>query len=116
MADLTKDTITQQSNFWKNAGVTATASGNTQVVAAVPGKIIRVITVVLNNADASTVKIRFQSATTNITDPQELSVEGGGFAKNEWPGFYCETAVGEALNLNLSGAGDVGGKVGYILV
>jgi len=91
------------------APINATNSGNTQVVGAVSGKRIRVIAyAVIANA---TVSIKFQSGTTDITGSMRV-VEGGGIA-HAYDGGLFETAVGQALNINLSTNATVGGYVVY---
>ena len=98
------------------AFLNATASGNTQLVAASTGRRIRVIGVVVTNKDSSVVAFKFQSATTDITSTHDLAADGGGYAAIFSQGFYCQTAVGEALNANLGGVGSVGVDVTYVLV
>jgi len=91
------------------APINATNSGNTQVVGAVSGKRIRVIAfAVIANA---TVNIKFQSGTTDITGSMRI-VEGGGIA-HAYDGGLFQTAVGQALNINLSANATVGGYVVY---
>ena len=91
------------------APINATTSGNTQVVGAVSGKRIRVIAfAVVANA---TVNIKFQSGTTDITGSMRV-VEGGGIA-HAYDGGLFQTAVGQALNINLSTNATVGGYVVY---
>jgi len=91
------------------ATINATNSGNTQVVGAVSGKRIRVIAfAVVANA---TVNIKFQSGTTDITGSMRV-VEGGGIA-HAYDGGLFQTAVGQALNINLSANATVGGYVVY---
>ena len=91
------------------ATINATTSGNTQVVGAVSGKRIRVIAyAVIANA---TVSIKFQSGTTDITGSMRV-VEGGGIA-HAYDGGLFQTAVGQALNINLSTNATVGGYVVY---
>ena len=91
------------------APINATNSGNTQVVGAVSGKRIRVIAfAVVANA---TVNIKFQSGTTDITGSMRI-VEGGGIA-HAYDGGLFQTAVGQALNINLSANATVGGYVVY---
>jgi len=91
------------------ATINATSSGSTQVVGAVSGKRIRVIAfAVIAN---STVSIKFQSGSTDITGTMRL-VEGGGIA-HAYDGGLFQTAVGQALNINLSTNATVGGYVVY---
>ena len=98
----------------KRADLDATSSGNTQLVAAVTGKKIRVVEVLVTNKDSSTVTTKFQSATTDITAAHMSAASGGGYTRvAPENGWLFETAVGEALNFNLGGAGSVGCDVGY---
>jgi len=91
------------------APINATNSGNTEVVGAVSGKRIRVIAyAVIANA---TVSIKFRSGTTDITGSMRV-VQGGGIA-HAYDGGLFETAVGQALNINLSANATVGGYVVY---
>ena len=95
--------------------VNATASGNTQVVAASAGKKIRVVACMMINNGSVVRKAKLQSATTDITATKGLAVNGG-FETNRLPGFYCETNAGEALNVNLDSTGDVAVTLEYILI
>ncbi len=99
-----------------NAFVNATASGNTQVVAGVSGKRYRVIAYVISFG--STVNVKFQSASTDLTclfygilgaqvDPGSLELAYG-----QQRGHFKSNA-GEDLNINLSGAGNVGIMIEY---
>ena len=97
------------------AQVIATSSGATQVIAANLTNHIYVIWVRLINADGSPNKAKLQSASTDITPFEELSSDGGGWTTNAAPGYMCRTAINEALNINLNGAGDVAGQIGYML-
>jgi hypothetical protein len=91
------------------APINATTSGDTQIVPAVSGKRIRVIAyAVIANA---TVSIKFRSGTTDITGSMRV-VQGGGIA-HAYDGGLFETAVGQALNINLSTNATVGGYVVY---
>ena len=91
------------------ATISATTSGDTQIVPAVSGKRIRVIAyAVIANA---TVSIKFRSGTTDITGSMRV-VEGGGIA-HAYDGGLFQTAVGQALNINLSNNATVGGYVVY---
>ena len=96
----------------KRATITATASGNTAVVAAVSGEVIRVLSgVVTSDTD---VNIKFQSNTTDISGLHYVS-ERGGFVLDYNPYGIIQTAAGEALNINLSaGSLNVGGEISYV--
>ena len=98
-----------------NAFVNATSSGNTQVVAGVAGFSIRVHSALLTNKDTAVIDVHFQSNTTAISATQALAVDGG-YRAHEGPQPFIETADGEALNVNLSGAGAVGVDVRYELI
>jgi hypothetical protein len=91
------------------AQINATASGDTQVVAAVSGR--RIVVVAFAVIASATVNIRFRSGTTDITGSMRL-VEGGGIAHAYDAGLF-QTATGQALNINLSTNATVGGYVVY---
>ena len=91
------------------APINAASFGDTQIIPAVSGKRIRVIAyAVIANA---TVSIKFRSGTTDITGSMRI-VEGGGIA-HAYDGGLFQTAVGQALNINLSSNATVGGYVVY---
>jgi hypothetical protein len=91
------------------AAINATALGNTQVVAGVSGKRIRVIAYAVV-AD-TTVNIKFRSGNSDITGSMRL-VEGGGIA-HAYDGGLFQTAVSQSLNIYLSDNATVGGYVVY---
>jgi len=91
------------------ATINATTSGDTQIVGAVSGKRIRVIAYAV--VASATVSIKFRSGTTDITGSMRV-VEGGGIA-HAYDGGLFQTAVGQALNINLSANATVGGYVVY---
>jgi len=97
----------------KYAVVNATALGANTVVSAVPGRKIKVLAYSLITNTAITVK--WQSATTDISGPLSLAANGGTNVESALGLF--ETNIGEALNLNESGAvaATVGGHVTYVL-
>ena len=99
------------------ASISTSSSGDTTVVAAQPNRKIRVIcyTVVA----AGDVSVRFKSgASTNLTGAMALATNGGaapsgaGISPSGFVGLF-ETAVGEALVINLSAAVAVGGHLTY---
>ena len=100
----------------KQAFVNATASGNTQVVAGVASKKVRVVFCYMSNGGASTINVNLQSASAAVTATKQLAASGGGFIAQPAQGFFCETVAGEALNVNLSGVGTVGVTVSYVEV
>lgn len=97
-----------------SAVITASASGATQVVAAVAGRRIRVVgyTYRVNAA----VNVKWQSGSTDLTG----LLYNGGAGEGDSPfaneqSWLFQTAVGAALNINLSAAVAVGGHVQYHL-
>lgn len=101
------------------AKIDASSSGSNEIVAAVAGKRIRVLGyVVIANA---AVAITWLSASTSLSGAMNLAGAGYGVSTGQavtegFRGFHLQTAVGEALNLNLSGAVAVGGHLVYELV
>lgn len=99
----------------KYAKIAASASGDNTLVAAVPGKKIRVIDYAF--MAAGTVNAKFQSGASG-TDLTGLfyMVANTGAAPGEAKYGYFETAAGALLNLNLSTNVAVGGHLTYIEV
>lgn len=93
----------------KFAVISASASGDTPIVAAVTGKKIRVLSYMVSKSDA--VNMKFRSGTTDIT-----GLLYNGAAPSFSPVGHFETAAGAALNINLSGAVAVGGHLVYVEV
>lgn len=87
--------------------------GSNAVVAAQPGRGIRVLSMVVVAAAANTVKL--MSNATSITGLYALAANGGLVLPYNEHG-WCQTADGEALNLNLSAATAVGATIQYIVV
>lgn len=99
----------------KRASVNATSSGDNELVAA-PGSgvKIRVLSMVaVAGVAANTLTLR--SATTAISAGFPFAANGGAVL-NENPSGWFQTAAGEALNVNLSGASLVAVSITYILV
>lgn len=98
----------------KFAAISASASGDTVVVAAVASKKIRVVSYMFQSAGA--VDVRFRSgAATNLTGALPNAANTGAAAGFSPVGHF-ETVAGEALNINLSAAVAVGGHVAYVEV
>lgn len=97
----------------KFASITASASGDTAVVAGVGAKKIRVVSYVLTANGA--VNAKFRSGTSDISGLEYLAANGGVAAPYN-PHGHFETAVATALNINLSGAVAVGGHLTYVEV
>jgi len=91
------------------ATISATSSGDTQVVPAVSNR--RIVVVAFGVIASATVNIRFRSGSTDITGAMRL-VEGGGIAHSYDAGLF-QTAVNQPLNINLSANATVGGYVVY---
>lgn len=94
---------------YKYAVINANTTGDTTIVAAVPGKKIRVVAFGL--VAAGTVSVKFRRGTTDITGSLRLT-EAGGIA-HSFSGGLFETGVNQALVINLSAAVPVGGYVVY---
>lgn len=97
------------------APIDVATSGDNTLVVAVTDKKIRVISLFL--VAAGTVNVRFESGAsgTALTGQMNL-VANTGFALNFNSGGHFETAAGELLNLELSGAVSVDGSLSYIVV
>lgn len=102
------------------APIAASTSGINLIAAAVSGHILRVIAYQIGlSAGGTPVIFKFKSASTDITGAINLA-DGSppvfGMAPVRFPNndsCLCQTASGEALNLNLSGAVAVGGWIVY---
>lgn len=98
------------------ATISTSASGDTTLVAAQPGRKIRVVSYTVIAAGA--VSVKFKSGSTDITGAMALAANGGaapsgaGLAPSGFAGLF-ETASGEALVINLSAAVAVGGHLTY---
>ena len=91
----------------------ATLAASGQVVAAQAGFKIRVLGFIVSCLGATAVK--FQSAASDISLTMSIAATGGFVAPMNDVGWF-ETAVGEALNLNMTVATTVGVQVIYALV
>jgi len=103
----------ESKNAVKYAAIDAATSGDNEIVAAVSGKRIRVISCFMIAAGA--VNVRFESGAggTALTGQMNLTTNSG-FTLNENNSGWLETASGAALNLELSGAVSVDGCLSYI--
>ena len=86
--------------------VTATSSGNTQLVAA-QGVGVRVRLLSLFVMAASAVDVKFQSATSDISATWSVSANGGFVLPVNEHGWF-QTGQNQALNVNLSSNVSVG--------
>lgn len=91
----------------------ATAGGDRQVVAAVAGSKIRVLSYSVSGAAGGAATATFKSATTAIS--ALLSIAANGFVAESDNNGLFETAAGEALNITPA-TSTVGVRVTYILV
>ena len=95
------------------APISAATLGDNTVVAAKAGKKIQVERFIL--VSASAVNVKWRSGTTDLSGL--MTMGGTGFFGLVVPGFgsedCLETAAGEALELNLSGAVATGGDGVY---
>jgi hypothetical protein len=99
---------------YKTAFLNATASGNTEVVAAVARRKIRVCGYTLSNGGGAAIAVNFQSGTTAISSTKTLAATGGGMVVRLGQGFVFETSEGVALNINLDASGTVGVDIIYL--
>jgi hypothetical protein len=98
----------------KFAAIAASSSGDNSIVALVSAKKIRVLAykLVANGA----VNAKWRSNTTDKTGLSYMAAAGDGEVLPYNPLGWFETAVGEALQLNLSAALAVGGHLTYVEV
>jgi hypothetical protein len=104
----------------KFAKISAAASGDNTLVAAVTSKKIRVLSLFMMSAGTVSAYIRDDAGTpVNLIGDatNKLTLEAGsGFVLNHNPVGWIETTSGEGLQLNLSGAIGVAGCLTYIEV
>jgi hypothetical protein len=97
------------------ATIVASASGASQVVAAVTSKKIRVLALQLTASAAVNVKWQSHVTPTDKTGLAYLAANGG-YVLPFNPAGWFETIAGEALDINLSAAIAVGGSLTYVTV
>lgn len=97
----------------KFAAVVAASAGDNQIVANVANQRIIVVSYVLVAVGA--VSVKWRSAANDLSGAMPLAANGGLVvpAGDEFAALL-ETNLGEALNLNLSGAVAVGGHISYV--
>jgi hypothetical protein len=91
----------------------SSSSGQKAVVAAVSGKKILVLSVIVTTDTAQIIK--FQSASTDITASHPVAASGG-FVLPYNPCGWFETIVSQALNINLSTTSSLGATIVYCLI
>ena len=99
----------------KRAVINVAGSGNNTLVAAVTGKKIRVLSYVIVAGGAVTARFESDADGTALTGEMELAANQV-LAPPDPRGGHFETAAGELLNLELSGAVNVDGYLSYIEV
>lgn len=98
----------------KRAAVAATTLGNNTLVAAVTGKSIRVLALVLvASGGANTVRLESDADGTALTGQMDLAADGQLVLPYN-PAGWVVTVAGELLNLELSAATAVAGVVLYV--
>ena len=99
----------------KHAVIDNATSGDNTLVAAVAGKKIVVVQLLL--ISAGTMTVRFESGASGTALSGQMSVLAAtGFRLEFSPVGHFETAVGELLNLELSAATSADGYLKYIEV
>lgn len=99
----------------KHAIIDAATLGDNTLVAAVAGKKIRVLDIVV--VSAGTMTIRFESGASGTALTGQMTVAAAtGFAPGFSPIGHFETAAGQLLNMELSGATSADGWLRYIEV
>jgi hypothetical protein len=99
----------------KYAVVSGATSGNNTLVAAVPGKKIRVLQIVAISAGTTTFRLESGADGTALTGVVSLAVNTG-FTLPFSPVGWCETVAGALLNMELNAAIQVSGVLAYIEV
>jgi hypothetical protein len=99
------------------AVVRCNTSGNNTLVAAVTGKKIKVLGLILVAAGDVDVRLESGAGGTALTGVMSLSADGNGFVLPIAPPGYhwVETAAGALLNLELSDAVYVDGCIVYLV-
>lgn len=100
----------------RRIAISASSSGDNAILAALtsPSRRIRLVAVALTAAGAVNVKWK-SGASTDLSSAMVLAASGDGFVLPFNPAGWVETAAGEALNLNLSGAVAVTGHVTVVV-
>ena len=96
-----------------NLGATPASSGDNSLVAAVAGARYRVLSVAVVSTLANSIK--FRSGTTDISGTFPLAANGGFVMPFNEHGWF-ETAVGEALQINMTVATSTGVQIQYIVL
>src|SRR6266542_2409105 len=90
---------------------------NTTIVAAVTGRKIRVLGLVLvASGGANTASLESTAGGTALTGPMPIAATTGALTLPYNPVGWGETASGALLNLKLTAATAVGGAISYCLI
>lgn len=102
-------------SYVKRAAISAASSGDNTLVAAVSGKKIKVLGLILIVAGDVDVAFESGASGTALTGDMSLAADGNGFILPMAPPGYhwFETAAGALLNLELSGAVQASGCLVY---
>ena len=94
----------------KSAAISLTETGT--VISAVTGKRLKVYAVKLTCSAAQTVKWR-DGATPDLEGAQSIAATGGYTESVTPPAYLFRTSRGNTLDLVITGAGTVAGRVSY---
>lgn len=94
----------------KSAKIDVSGNADNLIVAAVPGRKIEVLGYTLVAAGA--VNVKWRSAVNDLTGPMSFAANGG-IAIAATDKAIMKANLGEALQINLSGAVGVAGRVTY---
>lgn len=97
------------------AVVQAAVAGDNTLVAAVPGKQIRVVSLVLvASGGANSVRLESGAGGAALTGVMDLIADGQLILEQNMAGWCAPTAAGALLNLELAAATAVAGVLGYV--
>lgn len=99
----------------KHAVIDSATSGDNELVAAVSGKKIVVLQLLLISAGSMTVRFESGAGGTALTGQMNV-VQGSGFRLEYSPIGHFATVAGESLNMELSSAVSADGYLKYIEV
>lgn len=100
----------------QRAAIAATTAGDNTLVAAVAGKQIRVLSLVLvASGGANTVRLESAAGGTALTGAMDLAADGQLLLPYN-PAGWCDTVAAELLNLELSAGTAVAGLLTYTLI
>lgn len=97
----------------KFAPIAAASAGNNTIVAAVPDRRIRVLSVFIIAATATTAQFQSGAGGTALTGACPLG-DTGGYVLPFNEGGWFQTEPNTLLNLSLGGAVSVAGSISYI--